>query len=294
MTFTFDGEPIGQNGVDGPYFVRGLILFGAGDSLVVSDAFTTSALRASQFEGFTGSADADLSIAQIASPNPVVTGSNVTYTIAVANQGPGTAESVTMTDDLPANTTFVSCAATGGAVCGGSGNARTVTINSLAAGESIMITLVAEVECSLADGTVISNTATVNSATPDVNANNNSITTSVPASNPAPEISGESVDIPVLWPPNHKMVPVTVNYSIKDNCGAVTTELTVTSNEPVDGSGDGDTSPDWEIMDAHRVRLRAERSGSGNGRIYTITITATDSAGSSSSRAVTVTVPHNR
>ena len=113
MTFTFNGAPIGQNGIDGPYFVRGLILFGAGDSLVVSDAFTTSALRASQFEGFTGSADADLSIAQTASPNPVLTGSNVTYTIAVANQGPGTAESVTVADDLPANTTFVSCAATG-------------------------------------------------------------------------------------------------------------------------------------------------------------------------------------
>src|SRR4029453_7206009 len=42
MTFPFDGEPIGQNGIDGPYFVRGLILFGGGDSLVASDAFTTS------------------------------------------------------------------------------------------------------------------------------------------------------------------------------------------------------------------------------------------------------------
>ena len=293
MTFTFDGEPIGQNGIDGPYFVRGLILFGGGDSLVASDAFTTSALRASQFEGFTGSAVADLSITQTASPNPVLTGSNVTYTIAVANEGPGTAESVTVTDDLPANTTFVSCAATGNAICGGSGNARTVTINSLAAGESIVITLVAGVECSLADGTPISNTATVNSSTPDVNPNNNSITTAVQSSNPPPEISGASVDMPVLWSPNHKMALVTVNYDVKDNCGAVTTALTVTSNEPVNGSGDGGTSPDWEILDANHVRLRAERSGNSNGRIYTITITATDSAGGSSRQTVTVTVPHN-
>ena len=156
-----------------------------------------------------------------------------------------------------------------------------------------MITLVAEVECSLADGTMISNTATVNSATPDVNPNNNSITTALQASNPPPEISGASVDRPVLWPPDHKMVPVTVNYDVTDNCGAVTTELTVTSNELDDGSGDGDTERDWEILDAHHLRLRAERSGTGNGRIYTITITATDSAGGSSSRAVTVTVPLN-
>jgi pimeloyl-ACP methyl ester carboxylesterase len=52
MTFSFDGEQIGQNGVNGPYFVRGLLLFGGGDSLVVSNAFTTDAFLASQFEGF--------------------------------------------------------------------------------------------------------------------------------------------------------------------------------------------------------------------------------------------------
>jgi uncharacterized repeat protein (TIGR01451 family) len=291
MNFTFNGEPIGRNGVDGPYFIRGLILFGAGDSLVASDAFTTSALRASQFEGFT--ANADLSLAQTASPDPVLTGSNITYTTTVSNQGPGTAESVTMTDDLPANTTFVSCDATGGAVCGGSGNARFVTISSLSAGASITITLVAAVECSLTDGTAISNTAAVNSSTPDLNPDNNSATTSVLASNPPPVISGAAVDRPMLWPPNHQMVDVTVSYNVTDNCGATATELTVTSNEPVNGKGDGNTSPDWEILDAHHVRLRAERSGNGNGRIYTITITATDSAGGSSSQTVTVTVPHN-
>jgi uncharacterized repeat protein (TIGR01451 family) len=292
MNFTFAGEPIGRNGLDGPYFVRGLILFGAGDSLVASDAFTTSALRASQFEGF--SANADLSVTQIASPNPVLTGSNVTYTTTVTNLGPGTAESLTVTDDLPAETTFVSCDATGGAVCGGLGNARFVTINSLAAGASITITLVAAVECSLADGTTVSNTATVNSSTPDLNLDNNSTTASVLASNPPPVISGAAVDRPVLWPPNHQMVDVTVSYDVTDNCGATTTGLTVTSNEPVDGKGDGNTSPDWEIVDEHHVRLRAERSGNGNGRIYTIIITATDSAGGSSNQTVTVIVPHNQ
>jgi uncharacterized repeat protein (TIGR01451 family) len=291
MNFTFDGERIGRNGVDGPYFIRGLILFGGGDSLVASDAFTTSALRASQFEGFT--ANADLSLAQIASPNPVLTGSNVTYTITITNQGPGAAESLTMTDNLPANTTFVSCNATGGAVCGGSGNARMVTMNSLAAGASITVTLVTAVECSLADGTTINNTATVNSLTPDLNADNNSTTASVLASNPQPVITGASVDRPVLRPPNHEMVDVTVSYNVTDNCGTTNAKLTVTSNEPLNGSGDGNVAPDWEVLDAHHVRLRAERSGDGNGRIYTITITATDSAGVSSSQTVTVTVPRS-
>jgi uncharacterized repeat protein (TIGR01451 family) len=292
MFFTFNGDRIGRNGLDGPYFIRGLILFGGGDSLVVSDAFTTSALRASQFEGF--SANADLSVTQIASPNPVLTGSNVTYNITVTNNGPGTAESLTLTDNLSANTTFVSCDATGGAICGGSGNARFVTINSLASGSSIAITLVAEVTCSLADGTVISNTATVNSSTPDANPNNNSTTASVVASNPPPVISNLSVDRPVLWQPNHEMVDVTVSYDVTDNCGATTTSLAIASNEPVNGNGDGNTSTDWEVVDEHHVRLLAERSGNGDGRIYTITITATDSAGGSSSQRVTVTVPHNQ
>jgi hypothetical protein len=90
------------------------------------------------------------------------------------------------------------------------------------------------------------------------------------------------------------MVNVTVSYTAADNCGQVTCVLSVTSNEPVNGTGDGDTAPDWEIVDAHHVRLRAERSGNGNGRIYTIAITCTDGAQNSSSRTVTVTVPKNQ
>lgn len=113
----------------------------------------------------------------------------------------------------------------------------------------------------------------------------------------APVITGASVDKPTLWPPNHKMVLVTVNYSTGDNCtpsAGINCTLSVSSNEPVDGTGDGDTSPDWEVVDAHHVRLRAERSGGGNGRVYTITITCTDGAGNVATQTVTVTVPHDQ
>ncbi len=112
--------------------------------------------------------------------------------------------------------------------------------------------------------------------------------------NTPPVISGGSVDKPSLWPPNHKMVDVTVNYSATDNCGSVTNVLRVASNEPINGLGDGDTSPDWEVRDAHHVRLRAERSGRSAGRVYTITITSTDSSGNSSSKQVFVKVPHDQ
>jgi hypothetical protein len=53
----------------------------------------------------------------------------------------------------------------------------------------------------------------------------------------------------------------------------------------------GLTSPDWQVVDNHHVRLRAERSLRGDGRVYTITITARDAAGGTSTRQVTVTVP---
>jgi pimeloyl-ACP methyl ester carboxylesterase len=52
IELTYDGQAIGRNGVDGPYFVRSLLMFGAGRSLVAADAFTTDAFQASQFEGF--------------------------------------------------------------------------------------------------------------------------------------------------------------------------------------------------------------------------------------------------
>jgi len=100
----------------------------------------------------------------------------------------------------------------------------------------------------------------------------------------------------VLWPPNHKLVDVTINYGVSDDCdlpAAINCSLSVSSNEPVAGTGDGDTAPDWIVVDAHTVRLRAERAGKGSGRIYTITITCTDSSGQSSTQRVTVGVPHD-
>jgi hypothetical protein len=109
-----------------------------------------------------------------------------------------------------------------------------------------------------------------------------------------PTVTGVSANPAVLWPPNHRLVPVTINYATTDNCGPVTCTLSVTSNEPINSTDDGDTAPDWIIEDAHHVKLRAERSGIGTGRVYTITITCTDGAGNSSIKTVSVTVPLNQ
>ena len=91
----------------------------------------------------------------------------------------------------------------------------------------------------------------------------------------------------VLWPPNHKLVPVTLNATTSGNCSAVTCKIvSVISNEPI--------SPEDAVITGNlTVELRATRSGDGSGRIYTITVQCTDAAGNVVTKTVTVTVPHD-
>lgn len=111
-----------------------------------------------------------------------------------------------------------------------------------------------------------------------------------------PEILNASATPNQLWPPNHRMVPVEIGLETLDACRApVTCQIgSVSSNEPVDGTGDGDTSPDWSIVDSDSILLRAERSGNGSGRVYSISVTCVDESGNESASTVTVLVPHDR
>jgi len=105
----------------------------------------------------------------------------------------------------------------------------------------------------------------------------------------------------ILWPPNHQMVAVTVVANASDNSGEpVTLEALVKSSEPILGTGDGDTAPDWtdpvvdQVNGVITLNLRAERAGGGPGRIYTIVVKATDTAGNFSTAEVQVIVPHDK
>jgi hypothetical protein len=113
-----------------------------------------------------------------------------------------------------------------------------------------------------------------------------------------PEI-GVNLNRSVLWPPNHRMVNVRANVEAFDFCSAVTLVLaSVTSNEPENSQGDGNTAPD--IMgvspgtEDFMFQVRAERSGTGTGRIYTATYSATDLSGNESQGTAEVKVPHDR
>lgn len=96
-----------------------------------------------------------------------------------------------------------------------------------------------------------------------------------------------------LWPPNHKYKTVEASFTSTSDVASVTL-LSVTSNEPDNGLGDGDTANDIVIVDNDTIKLRAERSGTGGGRIYTITYQATNTCGATVTATATVTVPHNK
>ena len=167
----------------------------AAGQIITSTATSDLAGNTSEFSksiqvgGLVGGTPADLSVTVTMTPSPE-TGSDITKTISVTNAGPATAASVTVTDVLSTSLSFLSCNSTAGGVCGGTGNIRTVTFASLPPGTTAVITIVARVNCSVAGGTAIGNTASVFSAsTPDNNPGNNMATATTIAVNPAPRIT---------------------------------------------------------------------------------------------------------
>jgi PKD repeat protein len=109
-----------------------------------------------------------------------------------------------------------------------------------------------------------------------------------------PEIN-VTVNPDMIWPPNHKYVDVETVVTVHDavDPSPTLTLVSVTSSEPDNGKGDGNTTNDIVILGDNMFRLRAERSGTGQGRIYTITYRATDASGNSAEASITITVPHN-
>jgi hypothetical protein len=102
-----------------------------------------------------------------------------------------------------------------------------------------------------------------------------------------------------LWPPNHTMHVVSRGIAASDACDSAPALLvTVVSDEPENGLGDGDTAPDWSVQQTapfvFNVWVRSERSGREDGRVYTIRAAATDGSGNGASSVGTVSVPHNQ
>jgi hypothetical protein len=121
-----------------------------------------------------------------------------------------------------------------------------------------------------------------------------SATTTVTVVHQNPVCTAAQASQAMLWPPNHKLIVVTIlGVTDPDNLSTTIAVTAVTQDEPVNGLGDGDTSPD-AVIQGQAVLLRAERAGNGNGRVYQVSFTATESKGGSCTGTVNVTVPHDK
>ena len=111
-----------------------------------------------------------------------------------------------------------------------------------------------------------------------------------------PEITSLSVSPDTLWAPNHKLVDVVVSVSATDACdpNPVCTLSSITSNQDLNGTGDGNTDEDYRITGDLTAQVRAERAGGHGERVYTLTVECVDASGNSATASVTVTVPANQ
>jgi hypothetical protein len=120
------------------------------------------------------------------------------------------------------------------------------------------------------------------------------VTITVRDTNQPPSCDRAQASVGLLWPPNHKLVPVRiVGVADPEDHDVRITITGVTQDEPVNGLGDGDTSPDAALQDGS-VLLRSERSGQGTGRVYNVAFTAEGQSGGACAGSVTVCVPHDR
>ena len=106
--------------------------------------------------------------------------------------------------------------------------------------------------------------------------------------NQPPDVGNAAPSKAEIWPPNNKMVDITIEGIVDPDGDAVTIMITgITDDEgsdPTDVGGIGTST----------AQVRAQRDGKGNGRVYTISFTASDGQGGEASGAVEVTVPHDQ
>jgi probable HAF family extracellular repeat protein len=103
-----------------------------------------------------------------------------------------------------------------------------------------------------------------------------------------PSIAAATATPNVIWPPNHKLVPVSVAVDATAVCGPPVCTIALIAS-------DGPSSEDDMVITGDLTALlRAEKSGDDMGRTYTITLQCHDAAGNGATHATTVRVPHDR
>ena len=111
----------------------------------------------------------------------------------------------------------------------------------------------------------------------------------------APVVETQEVN---LWPPNHKFHEVSLEDCIEeiDECDEDWTAriIAVSSDEPTNANGDGNTEADIAVVDDQTVSVRSERQGGSNGRVYTVDFEVEDGSGNITEASCFITVVHDQ
>jgi uncharacterized repeat protein (TIGR01451 family) len=108
-------------------------------------------------------------------PTAVIAGQSQSWTLTITNTGPSTAEAVNVSDPLPPGLEFATATfVTGSGACSAIGPLVGCSLGDLAPGATVSIALDLNVQPWVAGGTVLTNTATVSTITPDDPADNTS------------------------------------------------------------------------------------------------------------------------
>jgi uncharacterized repeat protein (TIGR01451 family) len=182
---------------------------------------------------------ADLSVTNAATPNPVTAGQNITYSQTVNNGGPAAATTVTLTETLPANTTFVSLNGPAGWTCSSTAP-YTCSIASLAASSLANFTFVVKVNTTVVSGSTITGTVSVAGSSPtDPNPGNNTASASVQVANSAAlSVTNAASPVPVQAGNNITYTQVVTNAG-----PSAATTTTLSENTPANTTFQSVTIP---------------------------------------------------
>jgi hypothetical protein len=108
-------------------------------------------------------------------------------------------------------------------------------------------------------------------------------------SNEPPDCASAQVSPAVIWPPDGKLVPVSIAVPDPDGDPVTVRVYSVTQDEPLSG-----TAPDAIGIGTPTAWVRADREGGGDGRVYRLGFEGRDEFGAFCTGALTVCVPHDR
>jgi uncharacterized repeat protein (TIGR01451 family) len=214
---------------------------------------------------------ADLSITK-SGPASVSASSTFAYTLSVSNAGPNPASAVSVKDALPGGVTLVSASGSGWNCSGTTTTPVTCTMASLAVGNAPGITITVRAPSAAA---TLSNSASVSSATPELDPTNNTsatIQTTVMSVVPPPQ-----ADLSIS-----KTGPATVNASSQftyalnvSNAGPdAASNVSVSDTLPVGVTLVGVSGTGWTCGGGATVTCTIASLASGTASTITISVTA--------------------